>query len=290
MLNIKLAKLMFIFDINEDYIISESVRMFEVSNADCVYKINVIVNHVDSFNPLNCKIVKQVDDKFLIMNNENDDLEYRLYFHPVLKIPYVLYRELDNNKIELDILKIISPKIIVDINFLEYIALEKHLLKVNSFILHSSSILIDKGAILFSAPSGTGKSTQANLWNKYRGSKILNGDRNILEITNDEVIVHGLPFCGSSNVYTNFNIPLKSIVLLGQSKVDNIVELSKIDKITKIYSECTVNNWNEKCVNKVFDLIEILISNVEIFKLTCTMNETAVECLEKYLEICNETI
>ena len=61
------------------------------------------------------------------------------------------------------------------------LALEKVLIAHESIILHASYVNYNGKAILFTAPSGTGKSTQAALWEEYKGAEIVNGDRVIIQ-------------------------------------------------------------------------------------------------------------
>ena len=49
-------------------------------------------------------------------------------------------------------------------NWLLYLALERPLLHYGRLILHASAVLYHERAILFAAPSGGGKSTQAEIW------------------------------------------------------------------------------------------------------------------------------
>ena len=92
-------------------------------------------------------------------------------------------------------------------------ALEKYLLKKGGLILHSSFIEWHNQGIVFTAPSGTGKSTQASLWQKYEHAKIINSDRSILYFNKNNILMScGLPFCGSSNINLNKEFPLKAIV------------------------------------------------------------------------------
>ena len=80
------------------------------------------------------------------------------------------------------------------------VSLAQMLLPQNAFFLHSSFISVDGKAVLFSAPCGTGKSTQAALWEKHRQAEIINGDKAGLLVENG-VYACGVPFCGTSNRY-----------------------------------------------------------------------------------------
>ena len=67
------------------------------------------------------------------------------------------------------------------------------------FVFHCSFVARDNGAILFTAPSGTGKSTQADLWRDFRNAEIINGDRAAVCVKEGRVFAEGIPFSGSSS-------------------------------------------------------------------------------------------
>ena len=93
-------------------------------------------------------------------------------------------------------------------------------------ILHSSYIAWKGKGIVFSAPSGTGKSTQAELWRKHRpGTEIINGDRSILTCERGIPEVYGLPLCGSSGIAVNKSFPLGAVVVLRQAKTNTVRRL-----------------------------------------------------------------
>ena len=77
---------------------------------------------------------------------------------------YALYRELDDTHAEVMIAEDCRGCLVFDPVFASLFALERRMLQKDSFILHSAYIRHRGRAILFSAPSGTGKSTQASLW------------------------------------------------------------------------------------------------------------------------------
>lgn len=161
---------------------------------------------------------------------------------------------------------------------------ERMLLDKGAVILHSSYILYNGRAILFSAPSGTGKSTQADLWEKYAGAVIINGDRSILKKENGVWYVYGLPMCGSSKICLNVSAPLDSVVLLSKLPVNQLEEAKPRDALSRMYRECTINSWNEGCVNKVMDMLIDLISEVNVYSYGCTKEPDAVEVLKKAID------
>lgn len=165
-----------------------------------------------------------------------------------------------------------------------YLFLEILLMRENAFVLHSASIIWKDQAILFSAPSGTGKSTQADLWKKHENAIGFNGDRNLLYYDQGQWFVCGFPWHGSSLDCINVQVPLRSIVIVRQAKVDQIVELSPIMKYQCIYSEVTLNRWNKEHVEKINQLIDLLIDQADLIQLNCTMEKTAVQCLKQRLE------
>ena len=163
------------------------------------------------------------------------------------------------------------------------ISLAQLLLAHNAFFIHSSFISANGKAIIFSAPCGTGKSTQASLWEKYRGAEIINGDKAGVLVENG-VYACGVPFCGTSGICKNKTLPLGAIVLLSQAPKNNIRRLTGVDAfqgvIKNIYLDCIAPAEQLKCA----DLLIELISTVPVFQLECTPDENAVITLEKALQ------
>lgn len=282
--NITISNTTFIFEYFIDLHIDQSIEEY-VNREEADNKIHIKLSEIDNFEPMNCYIVHEIDERAIIMKDEQNNLEYRLFFDILTGRPYALYKEINREQIEIQILRSERKNLIIDEEFLETIALEKYLLAENSIILHSSSILYNGKAILFTAPSGTGKSTQANLWNKYRKAEIINGDRNILHRNEDGTWnVRGIPFCGTSEINKNVDVPLGAIVRLEQGKTDQIKQRTEMETFKDLYQETTVNIWNSKAIEKVMDMCQKLGKEIDQTMLSCTMNETAVECLEQYLE------
>ena len=104
------------------------------------------------------------------------------------------------------------------------ISLPQLLLYHSTLVFHAAYTGTPQGAILFSAPSQTGKSTQAALWAQHRGAEVLNGDKAAVRL-DGAPMVHGVPFSGTSGICENVSLPLRGVVVLSQAKENSVRRL-----------------------------------------------------------------
>lgn len=199
-------------------------------------------------------------------------------------MPYGMYQEMGNQNYRIVVDKAQKELLHMDIIFMSLFALEKQILKRNSVILHCAYIRVEDEAILFSAPSGTGKSTQAALWEKYRGARTINGDRALLIRENNGWYVHGWPISGTSGICENETLPIRTIVMLRQAQINEVKELKGIKAIQKLMGQITINMWNSDFQMQALELIEKLISEVAVWEFGCDISEQSVEYLNKFAE------
>lgn len=164
---------------------------------------------------------------------------------------------------------------------LNLISLEQILLDFEAMILHCSFVRWNGHGILFTGPSGIGKSTQASLWKQYENAEILNGDRAAIRNMDGRWRAYGIPFAGSSGIYRNESADLSVIVILKQGKENRIRKISNIEAFKNIYKETTSHKWNRDFQNKIMDLISNLVESVQIYELECRPDGEAVEILKK---------
>lgn len=168
-------------------------------------------------------------------------------------------------------------------SLLNLIGLEKILLDNSGFLLHSSFIRYQGKGILFSAPCGTGKSTQANLWEKYRRSDTLNGDRAGIRSGNGHWTAYGMPFAGTSGIYRNESAPIAAIVTLAQGSENIIRKLRPMEAIRKLLPECSCRRWDSEFMNKMLDLLSQLVQQLPVYLLECRPDQGAVNLLHETL-------
>lgn len=162
--------------------------------------------------------------------------------------------------------------------------LHRKLLEKDAAVIHASFIEHKGRAILFMGPSGTGKSTQADLWNRHAGAQIINGDRALLRKQNGIWYVYGYPCCGSSDICLNRTLPLGAAVILQQAAENRVEVLTPFRKICVLSAGTELYPWDSWEVQKVFHLAEQLSAEAPVFGFSCRPDEDAVRVLQNYLE------
>lgn len=152
-----------------------------------------------------------------------------------------------------------------------------------AIILHSALVRHEEQAILFTAPSGTGKSTQAELWEKYRGAVQLNGDRSIIRKTNGAWRAYGSPFAGTSGIYRNESAPVKAIIVLRRGEKNLVESISRAEAFRCLYSETVIPRWNDKAHYQIMDIITRITEEIPVYRYLCTPTEEAVDYLDHFL-------
>lgn len=161
----------------------------------------------------------------------------------------------------------------------------EHLIAQNhGFIFHCSFIEYQGKAILFTAPSETGKSTQAELWHQYRGAEIINGDRAAVRLADGVLLAEGIPFSGSSVYCKNRSLPLSAIVYLGQAPKTTIRRLHGYEAFSKIWEGVSVNIWDRQDLEQVSAVVQKAAAEIPVFYMPCTPDEDAVRTLEEMLK------
>ena len=168
-------------------------------------------------------------------------------------------------------------------NALEAMELQHHLVRNGGFLLHASYIDVNGEAILFTAPSGTGKSTQAALWCDLRGAELINGDRAAVTIGEKGAFACGVPYSGSSQVRKNVTCPLKAVVVLSQEKETTVKRMETMTAFRSIWEGCSVNTWDPEDMNLCAQAVMGLLQRVPVYHLACTPDESAVRILEEAL-------
>ena len=266
------------------------------------FKINIGVESKDFISEygdedilLEYKEIKErpkMDGKLVYKNiikfyETNDGFIHELYPSPDID-PYAWVKNINKNYCEVKYLKGEEKYIDYSRNIIDLMNIEQVLNAFNAFILHGSFIKWQDKGIIFSAPSGTGKSTQADLWEKYENAEIINGDRSGIRKMDGKWIAYGLPIAGSSGIYKNKKAEISHIIVLKQGKENKLTQLSPREAFIKLYSETLVHTWDKEFQENIINMITDMVQNVRIYQYECLPDKSAVEFLKKQVIKDNE--
>ena len=145
-------------------------------------------------------------------------------------------------------------------------------------VLHSAYIVTSAGeAILFSGPSGVGKSTQAALWERCAGARVVNGDRALVDVA--KKTANGIFYSGTSGISENVTAPVRAIVLLGQSSENRVFVPSPQAAFAGVLSQCAYYEWDAHSAEQMTECVARLVSDVPVLRMDCLPDATAVEAL-----------
>ena len=152
----------------------------------------------------------------------------------------------------------------------------------DTILFHGSVIAVDGEGYLFTAKSGTGKSTHARLWREVFGDRavMVNDDKPLLRITKDGVIAYGTPWDGKHRLSSNTSVPLRGICILERSAKNHIVRLDSKEQLRSAYPmmvQQTHKSSNPASARKTMELIDKLVEVVPIYRLSCNMEPEAAK-------------
>lgn len=152
----------------------------------------------------------------------------------------------------------------------------------NAILFHSSSIEYKGHGIIFTAKSGTGKSTQASLWKKYKDVIQINDDKNMVVEEDGILYLYGNPFSGKSCIDTNRKTKLDFIVFIYQNKDNTIRELKGKEALILLMHQ--IANVSFMMSKEKWNYMTDLILKVKNCYFGCNISLDAVNTLENYLK------
>lgn len=226
----------------------------------------------------------------ILVFRQPSGLESRLLILPDRQAAYAYLEETDSRHTEIYFNPAYTSLLNTDTIFHSMLALEKHLVLQNSFVFHCSYLDFEGKAVLFSGPSGIGKTTHTNLWCQYLPdrAKVLNGDKCLLSHEGNTFYANGWPICGSSGICYNERREVRAIVLLQQAPENRLIEEKKILTFRRLLEQVTVNYWNREFTDAAMTFADSLVSTLPCFTYGCNISREAVDTLYQQLITVNK--
>lgn len=146
----------------------------------------------------------------------------------------------------------------------------------DTFLFHGSVIAVDGVGYLFTAKSGTGKSTHTRLWRELFGPRavMVNDDKPLLKITDSGVIAYGTPWDGKHHLSNNISVPLRAVCILERGETNHIEPITKRDAFAMLMQQ-SYRPAAPAAMAKTMSLVDRLGSSVSLYKLHCNMDPEA---------------
>ena len=145
----------------------------------------------------------------------------------------------------------------------------------NTVLVHSSFVKYQDSGILFTGYSGVGKTTQAQLWEKFLGAQIVNGDKAFIRNVDGKFFGYGLPWKGSSEYCVNTKVPLRAVVVLRQSSENKITHLDA-EAAEYFMPHIFFPHWDSDCLDNALAVFDSLLKSVPVWLLECRPDEESV--------------
>ena len=155
----------------------------------------------------------------------------------------------------------------------------EQLLSFDGFLLHASAVAYNGKAYLFSAPSGTGKSTHAAYWCSELGAVVINDDKPAIRLIDGAFYACGTPFSGKHDLSASLCVPLGGIAVLSRGQENTAHRLSTTEALWSLLNQ-TLRPEDTASYMKLLSLVETLLTNVPVMAISCTNDPTAAHaCL-----------
>ncbi len=212
-------------------------------------------------------------------------LMQKQYTKPDIEIDIVLRNILRENDMsqDKDYLEGEGQYLYNDPGYLEYFVLHRKISEVmplhSVILMHGSVVSYEGWGFMFSAPSGTGKTTRAKMWlDVFEGSFIVNGDKPLIKVNDNAAYAYGTPWSGKENLNRNVGVPMRAIFLLERTDENEKSSLQKVSKSEAFLSllQQTYKPQNGQALTNTLSLIKQLVEVVNIYRFRSALSTEAI--------------
>lgn len=158
----------------------------------------------------------------------------------------------------------------------------------DALVFHGSAVAVNEKAYLFTAKSGTGKTTHTDLWLKnIPGSFVVNGDKPILRIMDGTTCVCGTPWMGKEKMGCSRIVPLSGLCMISRGETNAIEKVSLSELMPLLIGQAYRPPEGAMLIRTV-KLLEQIGKSTELYRLSCNMEDEAA--FTAYRGMCHDEI
>ena len=143
----------------------------------------------------------------------------------------------------------------------------------DTFLVHGSAVAVDGWGYLFTAKSGTGKSTHARLWQELLGDRLVyvNDDKPLIRIAPDTAVIYGTPYDGKHHRSSDVAVPLRAVCFLRRGRENSIRACSTRDAFPRLLQQ-VYTPADQEALRRTLSLLQTLTARVRFYELACNMD------------------
>ena len=157
-----------------------------------------------------------------------------------------------------------------------YRRIAEKLLDYDIILFHGSALSVDGEGFLFTAKSGTGKSTHTSFWRQQFGDRVImvNDDKPLLQIREDGVWVFGTPWDGKHRISTNTSARLSGLCILTRAE-ENFIEPVSVDAAMPMILQQSYRPADPVKMIKLMKLLDKMMKKTCLYRLGCNLDPQA---------------
>ena len=164
---------------------------------------------------------------------------------------------------------------------LELCAIQRQIVSVLSgqgvLLFHGSAVCVDGRTYIFTAPSGTGKSTHSRLWRemlKNHDVVMVNDDKPFLKVEEGRVTAYGSPWRGKEALGCNMSAPVEAICNIYRG-TENVIRKAAPDEMYSIFYEQSFRPFDREGTENYLRTLDVLTRSVRMYQLACDVSPEA---------------
>lgn len=162
-----------------------------------------------------------------------------------------------------------------------YRKIVEELINYDAVLFHSSALIVDDKGLIITGESGIGKSTHASLYREYLNATMINDDKPLIRMFDNEFVVYGTPYDGKHHLSNNISHPINAIFSIKQGQ-NSIKKLNNREALEVLMSQ-VYRPKNEEKLLKVINIMNRMANNIAIYELTCDISKEALKTGYKVL-------